>query len=93
MFAEFNYSMAFSPDGKTLAFGSAFVDAPGEIELLDVASGETKRRFKGPLGTVVSLTFSPDGKLLASGSEISSDAQGHDKHAPKVGVVYLWPLD
>jgi serine/threonine protein kinase len=93
VFAEVTHSVAFSPDGKTLAVGSPYVDAPGQVELLDVASGDPKRMLKGPPGQVATLAFSPDGKLLASGSEIDTADPVQRKRFPQLGVVYLWPLE
>ena len=61
-------SVAFSPDGKTLANGSL----NGTIRLWDTSSGKLKRTLKDQIGFIKSLTFSPDGKLLASGSEDGS---------------------
>ncbi len=65
------YSVAFSPDGKTLASGDAYLDAdlkPGEIMLWDVGTGKLLRSLKGHTGGVWSVAFSPDGTTLASGS-------------------------
>ena len=57
--------MAFSPDGKTLASGSA----DGSITLWDMAAHQPiGQSMKGHTNIVYSVAFSPDGKILASGS-------------------------
>ncbi|MSP13656.1 MAG: hypothetical protein EXR62_11960 [Chloroflexi bacterium] len=57
------YSVAFSPDGKTLASGS------GTIILWDVATGHPLGQLKAERTSPwASVAFSPDGKTLASGS-------------------------
>ncbi|HKQ93043.1 MAG TPA: caspase family protein [Blastocatellia bacterium] len=58
------YSVAFSPDGKTLA--SAHND--NMIGLWDLKTGRLIRSFVGHTGHVPFIVFSPDGKTLAGGS-------------------------
>jgi WD40 repeat protein len=56
-------SVAFSPDGQTLASGSGKT-----IELWDLNSGKRLCTLSGHSKPVESVTFSPDGELLISGS-------------------------
>ncbi|MGW2324688.1 WD40 repeat domain-containing serine/threonine protein kinase [Streptomyces sp. NPDC001700] len=56
-------SVAFSPDGKTLATGSSV----GDVRLWDVATGRRTAILSDYYqGTVEHLAFSPDGKTLAT---------------------------
>lgn len=57
-------SLAFSPDGKTLASATS-----GGIALLDLSTLQVKKSLSGHTDRVNSVAFSPDGKTLASGSE------------------------
>jgi WD40 repeat protein len=57
-------SVAFSPDGKTLAAGCQ----DGTIKLWDVTRGKELVTLKGHADEVQCVAFSADGKMLASGS-------------------------
>ena len=57
-------SVAFSPDGKTLASASW----NNTIKLWNMANGKVKTTLKAHQDIVRSMAFSPDGKTLATGS-------------------------
>ncbi len=58
-------SVAFSPDGKTVASSSA----DGTIQLWSARNGARLRTLKGQAGWVMAVAFHPDGATLVSGGE------------------------
>jgi WD40 repeat protein len=62
-------TVAYSPDGKTLASGSW----DDTIRVWDVATGKEKASFKGETNGF-SVAFSPDGKTLAA--SVSAPCEG-----------------
>jgi WD40 repeat protein len=57
-------SVAFSPDGQTIA-SSSF---DGTLRLWDAATGQEQRRITGHRDAVLSIAFHPDDALILSGS-------------------------
>jgi WD40 repeat protein len=58
-------SVAWSPDGRTLASGSS----DRTVKLWEAATGKLLATLQGHTGEVYSIAWSPDGKTLASGSD------------------------
>lgn len=64
------YSLAFSPDGKTLAVA----DHGKHVQLIDVATGQDQQRLTlVPGWTTRGLRHAPDGTLLAYGTRIFTE--------------------
>jgi WD40 repeat protein len=59
--ASEKFSVAFTPDGKSLAAGDK-----GDVVFWDVSSGQVVRKIAAGGQNAVSVAFSPDGKVLAS---------------------------
>ncbi|MDQ3817056.1 MAG: caspase family protein, partial [Acidobacteriota bacterium] len=62
--APFRSELAFSPDGKTLAYSGG----DNSVILWDIATGQQLHKLTGHSHHVMTNTFSPDGRLLATGS-------------------------
>ncbi|MFE2520775.1 WD40 repeat domain-containing protein [Streptomyces mirabilis] len=69
-------SLAFGPDGRTLATSSS----DGGVELWDTATGRSRRTHLGYHGAVFSPAFSPDGRTLAIAGEDHTVRLGGRSH-------------
>ncbi len=84
-------SMAFSPDGQTLA-----VSSRSEIQLWDTVTGIHKVTLKGQ-GSFNRLVFSPDGRTLAAKGEVWRNESGifllniDTTDVQKCGIRYFLP--
>lgn len=82
-----SYSLAFSPDGRTLAAGGE----NGRLRLWDVSTPSVPRplldRVVAPTH-LMAVAFSHDGRFLATGNGVSKDAAGRDRPAE----VRLWDV-
>src|SRR5439155_494724 len=77
-------SVAFSPDGRTLATASA----EPAVQLWDVATGRPLATPGGHAAPVAALAFAPDGRTLASGLRSWDDPA--DRNVPS--EVRVWSL-
>jgi WD40 repeat protein len=73
---SFEISVAFSPDGGTVAVGRTesyrneagdYLSSASVVSLCRAGDGEEYRRIEGPIDETCSVAFSPDGKTLAVG--------------------------
>jgi WD domain, G-beta repeat len=83
-------SVAFSPDGRTLAAGTT----DGTVLLWDVTDPASPTAPAHPLSGqdgVGPVAFSPNGRILASGSGSGSDGSGTGE-GPAIGNIQLWDV-
>ena len=91
------HSVAFSPDGKSLAAG--YVD--GSVRLLDPDTGKSLWSFYSHTGIVYGVAFSPDGKMLVTASfdkivyvlnvATGTESQKLDDHSKRVNSIVFSP--
>src|SRR5262245_47021452 len=72
-------TVAFSPDGKTLAAGGY----ENLVRLWDIATGQERLVLRGHISTVCCIAYAPDGKTLASCGH-GNDARVWDAATGKV---------
>ncbi len=89
------FSVAFTPDGRTLA-GGGFAGGGGGrppdgfITLWNVASGDALHTLDWNTGSVRAVAVSPDGKTVAGGGDGHWKDLGSQKI--RVGEVSLWEI-
>ena len=76
------YSMAFSPDGSTIAMPFGEKDMHS-IQLWDVGTRQPRAVLKGHNLDLLSIVYSPDGRLIASSGGFAYDTD-------RRGEIILW---
>jgi WD40 repeat protein len=86
-------TLAFSPDGRILASGSALLDPhvdriQNDLRLWAIPSGEPLASLHWHLASIKDCAFSPDGSTLATASEDHTlalwDVQGYGRKSPRL---------
>lgn len=62
--------VAFSPDGKQLAYGTFWYQKPATVAVWDWPTGKREKRLLGSVFGRPTVAFSPDGKTLAIGHDM-----------------------
>jgi WD40 repeat protein len=73
--------VAFSPDGKTLAFGESGRSQTAKVSLYNVETRKQISQLSCQVAYLYSLAFSPDWKTLAAGGQRQNS-----------GIVHIWDL-
>ena len=58
-------AIAFSPDGKMLAFSQPNNDKRSRVTVIDIATGKVRWEFRAGTGDIRAILFSPDGAWIA----------------------------
>jgi bla regulator protein BlaR1 len=80
------WSLAISPDGKTVASAVGEWNKPGELVLWDAASGKPRVRVREDKG-LLWIAYSPDGKWLATATASFQDhTAGGGNSGPQAAI-------